>query len=219
MAARPALVVIGGGPPHPGVVDRLPPDALVVAADSGLDHALGLGLAVDAVVGDLDSASPEALGAARAAGTVIDRHPVDKDATDVELALDWVVAHGAASVTMVSGIGDRLDHLLGALSVLADRRFAGVVTEAWVGEAWVGVAHGGAQVDVAGPPGDYVSLVPIGGNATGVRTTGLRWPLGGDTLTPTSTRGVSNELVGDRASVTLAGGALLVIRPYALRAR
>ena len=40
--------------PH-GVVARLPADRYVIAADSGLDHALALGLPVDALIGDLDS--------------------------------------------------------------------------------------------------------------------------------------------------------------------
>lgn len=214
-----AVVVIGGSPPHADVGDRLPAPAMVVAADSGVDIALAMGLRVAAVVGDLDSASAAAVIDAEAAGALVERHPADKDATDVELALDWALAHGAGSVTLVSGIGDRLDHLLGALGALADRRFSGVPVDGWVGEAWVGVVHGGDTLVVSGSPGEYVSLVPIGGAAAGVRTTGLRWPLDGDTLTPTSTRGISNELIAESASVALDAGALLVIRPYALRPR
>ena len=212
-----AVIVIGGSPPHADVCERLPAPAMVVAADSGVDIALGLGLRVAAVVGDLDSASPAALIDAEAAGALVERHPADKDATDVELALDWALAHGAGSVTLVSGVGDRLDHLLGALGALADRRFSGVPVDGWVGDAWVGVVHGGDTLTVSGAPGEYVSLIPIGGVAAGVRTTGLRWPLDGDTLTPTSTRGVSNALLDRSATVALDAGALLVIRPYALR--
>src|SRR5882757_8624716 len=63
-----AIVVTGGDPPHPTVRDRLPTGATVIAADSGLDHAIALGLRVDRVVGDLDSVSPEALAAAARAG-------------------------------------------------------------------------------------------------------------------------------------------------------
>ena len=62
------VVVIGGSPPHPGVVERLDRDRFVIAADSGLDHARALGLAVDLVVGDFDSVTPDALAAAEAAG-------------------------------------------------------------------------------------------------------------------------------------------------------
>jgi hypothetical protein len=118
-AAR-AVVLAGGDLPAAealaGVItDRFADGAtLVVAADSGLDHALALGLHVDVVVGDLDSASAEGQAAARAAGSEFETHPTDKDATDLELALLSARDRGARRVTVVGGGGGRHDHLLAA---------------------------------------------------------------------------------------------------------
>ncbi len=64
------------------------PDALVIAADSGYDHAVAAGLHPDVLVGDLDSISRRPGRARGAAGLTIDAHPADKEATDTELALD-----------------------------------------------------------------------------------------------------------------------------------
>ena len=61
-----------------------------------------------------------------------------------------------------------------------------------------------------GRPGELVTLLPVGGPAHGVRTEGLRFPLFGETLDPGTTRGVSNEIEGPVAKVSLAEGALLV---------
>ncbi len=93
---RTALVFAGGERPPPSAVDGLLAADVVIAADSGLGHALALGCAVDLVVGDLDSVDPDdARRARRPAGAVVEQHPADKDATDLELALD--AARGAAS--------------------------------------------------------------------------------------------------------------------------
>ena len=75
-ALRPpdAVLVVGGGPLHPAGVARAAGAALVVAADSGIDHALAAGLVVHHVVGDLDSASPEGVEAAVRAGAVVHPH-------------------------------------------------------------------------------------------------------------------------------------------------
>src|SRR5258708_30199321 len=61
-----ALVFAGGDRPPGAVTARLPAAALVIAADSGLDHAAALGRAVDLVVGDPDSVDLELLANARA---------------------------------------------------------------------------------------------------------------------------------------------------------
>src|SRR4051794_10898103 len=106
------IVVAGGDPVPPSVRSRLPDAALVIAADSGADHAASLGLSVDLVVGDLDSVSPAGLAAARDGGARVDEHPAEKDATDLELALDAAVSAGATEIVVVGGHGGRLDHLL-----------------------------------------------------------------------------------------------------------
>src|SRR5262245_53430482 len=99
--ARRALVFAGGDPLVPEAVADLPADALVIAADSGVERAQSIDRAIDIAVGDFDSCSPVALTQAEAAGTRVDRHPATKDATDLELALDVARAEGARAVTVV----------------------------------------------------------------------------------------------------------------------
>ncbi|HTD50939.1 MAG TPA: thiamine diphosphokinase, partial [Acidimicrobiia bacterium] len=83
-----AIVFAGSQPVSPTVLDRLPDRGDVIAADSGLGVAMALGVHVDHLVGDLDSAAPHAVDAAVASGTTVERHPAEKDATDLELAFD-----------------------------------------------------------------------------------------------------------------------------------
>jgi thiamine pyrophosphokinase len=223
-----AVVVIGGASPDARALELLDRRAVVVAADSGLDHAIALGLDVDVVVGDLDSVSPESLAWAAAHGVPVERFPTDKDATDTELAIDVAVGHGARHVVILTGSGDtagpgagrpgehRIDHLLSVLLLLGNARFAGVALEAWVGGAHLLRLTGPGRLVVPARAGETLSLLPIGGAATGITTAGLRFPLLDETLAAGTSRGVSNVADRPHPSVTVAQGTLLVIRPEAL---
>jgi len=211
-----AVVFIGGDPPHSGVVAHLPADRWVVAADSGLDHADALGVAVDLVVGDLDSVSEAGLARAVAASVSVERFPTDKDFTDTELALRAALRHGASHVVVVSCVGERLDHSFSALSLLADPSLAGVTVEAWWGAAHVDALRGPASRVIAGRVGETVSLLPIDGPARGVVASGVQYPLHHETLSATAGRGVSNVFTETELHLSIDSGALLVIRPEAL---
>jgi len=207
------VVVAGGDPVDRRLRDRLPPDAHVIGVDSGVDHALAIGLAVHEAVGDLDSVSPAGLAAVQGAGAHIERHPVLKDATDLELAVDRAVALRPRSLILLGGAGGRLDHLLGNVLLLARPDLADLDPMALMGPATVTVVHGGRSRTLRGRPGELVSLLAVHGPVGGVTTTGLRWPLSGATLRPGTSWGVSNELLAEQASVAVATGVLLVVQP------
>ena len=211
-----AIVFAGSQPVAPGVREWLPPGADVVAADSGLHVAGSIGVQVNHLVGDLDSADPAEIDTAVAAGTSVDRYPVEKDATDLELALEAAIDRGAQHVVLVDGGGDRLDHLLGNLLLLASPLFEGIQLQAYCGTARILVARGeDPPVMLGGMVGSLVTLLPVGGPARGIVTKRLRYRLSNEDLMPGSTRGVSNELAAHTASVELAEGTLLVIQPFA----
>ena len=72
------------------------------------------------------------------------------------------------------------------------------------------------RATLSGPAGDLVTLLPVHGPAMGVTTAGLLYPLKGEDLPVGTSRGVSNELVHDPATVTLAAGVLVAILPGVL---
>lgn len=210
-----AVIVTGGDAPGPEVLDRLP-DAgriVVIGADSGVGHALSLGLVVDIAVGDFDSIDPEVLARIEHDGVDIRRHAVDKDATDLELALDVALGLGVERIVLVGGHGGRLDHLLGNAMVLADVRYAGVRLQALMGSAVVTVVHPGMDIELAGAAEDHVSVLAVHGPAHGVHLDGLVWSLEGATLAAGSTLGVSNRFLGPTARIRIGSGVVLVIQP------
>ncbi len=202
-----ATVFAGGHPPRRDIADRLPAATTVIAADSGWHHAVGAGLMPSVLVGDLDSIGDDGLAAARASGCEVVGHPADKDATDVELALCLARERGARRIDVVSGGGDRPDHVLALLHVLAADAFSDTEIGGWLGHSRLVVCRPGLPVELPAEPGDTVSLVPVGGDAT-VSASGLRWTLDRAVLHAHSSRGVSN-IAGVQPCVTVHSGRLL----------
>lgn len=205
------VVITGGDPVDPSHVVELPTGAHVIAVDSGIEQAQRLGLPIDLAIGDFDSVTPAGLAQAAAAGAQIERHPVAKDATDLELALDAAMARAPSRIHVLGGHGGRLDHLLANALLLAAPAYADAEVTARMGAARLTVVR--AAVELRGPLGDLVSLVPLHGGARGVTTAGLLYPLAGEPLPPGSTRGISNELVAPVATVHLDEGVLVAVQP------
>ncbi len=217
------LLAVGGDAAVPlRLPSHLPRGSVVVAADSGLDRLPGT-VRVDHVVGDLDSVSAAALVRAEDGGARIHRHPADKDATDIELALQLVLGElvsstGIAELLVVGAGGGRLDHLLADVLVLTAPALARLEVTAHLGAATLTVVRPGVARTVTGRAHEQVSLLPVHGSAEGVTTTGLRWPLVDAHLAAGSTRAMSNELAASSASIELACGVLAVIQPGTLAA-
>jgi thiamine pyrophosphokinase len=204
------VVVLAGGLGRPAPV-LLPPGAVVIAADSGAEHALELGLRLDLVVGDLDSISGGTLAAVERAGARVERHPVAKDATDLELALAAALALEPGRILVLGGAVGRLDHLLGEFLLLAADVYAGVEVDAQLGSAAVHVVRG--ERVLVGEPGELISLFAVHGPAIGVVTDGLVYPLRGETVASGSSRGLSNVFAASLARVSVEQGVLLAVRP------
>jgi thiamine pyrophosphokinase len=181
----------------------------LLAADGGTRLALALGLMPSVVIGDLDSLIDDDRRKLDAAGTEIRRYPREKNETDLELALHYAIEAGSRQILLVAALGYRLDQTIGNLALLTDPRLSTFDVRLDDGLEEAFFTRGCCQV--RGAAGEIVSLIPWGGEVGGVVTDGLRWPLQGETLYPYKTRGISNELLGETASVSLKSGSLLIV--------
>lgn len=205
-------VVVAAGELDPADAAHVDAAELTIAADGGAESLERIGRDPQLLIGDLDSVDPALVQRLERRGTRVERHPVDKEASDTELGVEAAFAAGATEVTLLGATGgERLDHELANLLLLADRAFAGRGLTAVRGTARITALHGGDRHELGGRPGDLVTLLPVGGDAVGVTTDGLKWPLAGATLTMGRSRGLSNEVVGTPASVRLDSGVVLVI--------
>ncbi|MEA2009159.1 MAG: thiamine diphosphokinase [Actinomycetota bacterium] len=215
--ANQAIILSGG---EPLAADReivLPDNAYVIAADSGLHHAADLDIAVDLVVGDMDSVDPSALATAVSRGSRAETHPEDKDRTDLELAIDAALDSGAKRLFIVGAHTGRLDHLLGAMGLFAAtaKRVDGITWTDGLTEI-LGCVPGHPSI-IDGRVGDGLSLIPASAHVSGVSTKGLRWRLLDDVLPAGSTRGISNVIEATPAIVSIESGVLLVVHEWSRR--
>lgn len=177
---------------------------LLLAADGGANHLARIGLRPAAVVGDLDSIRP---GVRRWVGESHVVRRSDQDTTDLHKTLAYAIdERGVRRVTVLALAGGRLDHAVENLALLA-RWSAQAEVDAWDGDTRIVPVVGELELSVR--PGQTISLVPLG-RCDGVRTSGLRWALTGETLDLSERTGISNVAAGERVVVSLEAGSLLV---------
>lgn len=196
----------------------LAPDVAVVAADGGARHAIDLGLRIDRWVGDGDSLGEAAIAELVAAGVPVERSSPDKDQSDTELAIVTALDLGASSITVLGALGGpRADHAIANLTLLSNPALAGLDVRLVAADARVrllgapGPDGSPSRVELDGRIDDIVSLLPVGGDAQGVSTTGLAYPLDDEPLLDGLTRGLSNRRTARLSTITLRSGRLLVV--------
>lgn len=157
----------------------------------------------DLIIGDLDSLKkvPKNIP--------IIKYPRDKDMTDMELALEYCLKQKIEEVILVGFLGRRLDHMISNLMVLAK-----LPIKVSIIEGNQEIFYCKNKIEISGKKNDLISLIPLLGDCQGVMTQGLKWCLQGENLQVGESRGVSNEMLGNRCTVGLKRGCLLIIHTF-----
>ena len=175
---------------------------LLIAADGGLAHFVGLNRVPDVILGDFDS-----LGYGPEGARVF---PVEKDDTDVMLAIRHGLEAGFREFFIYGGMdGKRLDHTLANLQALSFLRkhdargfLVGKHQVATVMENETLIFEDGAGI---------LSVFCMGAPAEGVSIRGMQYQLESSTLTADFPLGVSNHFIGKKAEISVQNGKLLLI--------
>lgn len=208
-----ALVFAGGdlndGPAVQTAL-RAASGATIIAADSGARLTAACGLVPDLVVGDLDSLEPGEVEGLRARGVAINPYPARKDEIDLELALLAAVRRGATWLRVIGALGDRIDHTLANVALLALPALDGVDARLVSGRQTLWLLRPGRHA-LHGAPGDTLSLLAFVPGVEGITTEGLEYPLRDEPLAFGPARGVSNVLLAPEAWVSFRAGLLIAV--------
>lgn len=204
-------VVVAHGDVLPS--DRAVIDAkdYIVAADGGAFALERWKILPHLVVGDMDSLGDAGVERMAKLGIAVAKFSAEKDESDLELAVSQAIEVGATEIVLLGALGgDRLDHETANLLLLADPAYDGVRLEARRGALRIRPVRGEGSLSLTGAVGALVTLLPVNGDADGVTTEGLRFPLHDETLRFGRARGLSNEVISLPATVTVSKGSLLV---------
>lgn len=190
----------------------LPRPDLVIAADGGSSLASRLGLVPNLIIGDLDSSDPNVVSDFEAQGVEVRRYEHHtKSETDTELAVFAALEWGPSEIVILGALGGRLDHSLANVLLLTNPLLSNTRTRIVDSEEIIFLARAGGWTEVEGEPDATVSLLPVGGTATGITLEGFEYPLDNEDIPLGTARGVSNRLLEQHARIHLRDGMLLVI--------
>lgn len=179
--------------------------AYIICADGGYSKALAEKIRPSLLMGDFDSLSEEL-----PSDTEVITFPTHKDETDTELALLHALEKGFAKVTIVGGIGGRLDHTIANIQNIVKYRKKGLEIEMADEQNRIFVLEN-EEINLPAKKGTKLSVFAQGGTAKGVSITGTEYPLSDFDLPSDFPLGVSNEFVSDSATVRVVEGTLLVV--------
>jgi thiamine pyrophosphokinase len=183
---------------------------LLIAADGGALPLLRSGIVPHMAIGDMDSIGAAGLAELQARGVAIRRYAREKDETDLELALLYAAANGAGAIDILGALGGRWDHTFANVALLALPELRECRARLLADQQTLFLVRSSATLE--GQAGDTVSLLPLAGDAHGVTTRGLGYPLDNATLSFERARGVSNVLLEPPGHVSLRQGMLLVVQ-------
>lgn len=199
-----AVIIANGELNHPLTLEQ---GDMLIAANGGAQYCLAAGVLPEVVIGDLDSLDARSMEKLEHAGVKLIRHPQRKDYTDLELALRYALEANVDDILLLGVLGNRWDQTIANLMMLASIPYPPI--RMLDGAQEIRVIHAGEEALIQGKRGDIVSLIPLRGEAQGITTQNLEYPLRGESLTFGSTRGISNVMLNKQAKVYLSEGMLL----------
>ena len=125
--------------------------------------------------------------------------------------LEYSLAHGCTEIIIIGGLGERWDMTMINILLMAHPKFSGLNIRLLDGTQELLLLKPGKIVELSGKPGDTLSLIALAGDASGIITHGLEYPLNNETLQFGESRGVSNVFTAASAQITFSQGLILCI--------
>ena len=184
----------------------------MIAADSGMNFLYRNEIKPDVIAGDFDSVASDSLNAfsERADVEMLRLNPI-KDDTDTEFVIREAIRRGATEIVLLGATGTRLDHVLANVYLLGIGLEEGVSIQLLDAHNRIRMIENSLELSRNEQFGNYVSILPVKGDAKGVTLEGLKYPLKDADVSCFSSLGISNEIKENKAKISVKSGTLLII--------
>jgi thiamine pyrophosphokinase len=184
----------------------------LIAADRGLAFLHRCHLHPDCIVGDYDSVDASVIDAYKEDASVeVHTFEPEKDNTDTDLAIRLAIEKGSTHICLLGATGTRLDHTIANIHCMYAALSAGIDCCIVDAHNRIRLTDRVLTLTKKGQFGDNVSLLPLGGDVTGVTLRGFYYPLEDAVLSAGASLGISNKITEETALVTCKDGVLVVI--------
>ena len=211
MSEKTGICYIVGAGENYGIDFSPSTDDLVIAADAGFQVLEQNGITMDLVIGDFDSLPfapkhPEVITLKK-----------EKDDTDMRAAVLEGLKAGYETFHIYGGTGGRIEHTIANMQLLAELSSGGKRGFLF-GRDYIITALTNGTLMLPDHISGYVSVFAHSERAEGVWLKGLKYELQDAVLTNSYPLGVSNELIGKEASISVKNGTLLIVFPMKAKA-
>lgn len=177
----------------------------IICADGGYEYRDMLKREADMVVGDFDS-----LGRIPEEENKIVL-PCEKDDTDMAVAVQEGFKRGYRDFVLFGALGgERIDHSIGNIQLLhyiASHGARGTIYH----ENRILTAFSDGEISFPDTCKGYISVFSLCDESKGVTIKNLKYTTDNISMYSNLTRGLSNEFIGQRASISVKDGILLVV--------
>lgn len=204
------VILSGGSPPgHSLLNERLKGAQLTISVDGAADIFDEYGIVPDVLIGDFDTADPECVKRLQQQGALVRTLKAEKNETDTQAAVDYALFAGADDITILGALGGRPDHLFSNVMMLVRADTAGAACS--IADENCELFVSSRRFILSGTPGQTISILPLTGEVR-VNAQGLKYPLSDLHLKWGSSRGISNIMLGDKATIDISGGYALIVK-------
>lgn len=204
------IAIVAGGALSYEMKKRIKKASFLIGVDRGAYWLIENHIMPDLAIGDFDSVSHRELALIEKESGIVEKHPKEKDVTDLELAIDYACTVKPKTIEVFGVIGSRMDHTWAGIQLLQRIKSYNILGYIVDNFNEISILSGFASLHKS-QTYTYISFFPFHDRAS-VTLSGFRYNVSRRVFVSGSSLGVSNEIVSSPAKVVVHDGTLLMVR-------